>query len=101
MLIANLCPVELPLARGSAGQYLTLFNPGEGSFGMNVDVLASTTQRNPAAQAFVNVNFANMRDDVPELVTSLFNALLRDLGYAVLWEEFKDTVSKIWVGQNP
>jgi Putative DNA-binding domain len=101
MLIANLCPMELPLARGSSGHYRTLFNPGQGEFGMNADVLASTTQRNPAAHAFINVNFANMRDDVPELVTSLFNALLRDLGHAVLWEEFKDTVRKIWEGQLP
>lgn len=100
-LIANLYPMELPLARGTSGHYRTLFRPGEGDFGMNADVLATTTQRKPGAQAFVNVNFANMRDDVPELVTSLFNALLRDLGHAVLWEEFKDTVRKIWEGQQP
>jgi schlafen family protein len=99
MLISNLYPMELPLARGASKQYSTLFRPGEGDFGMNADVLTTTTQRKPGAQAFVNVNFGSMQDDVPELVTSLFNSLLRDLGHAVLWEEFKDTVQKIWEGQ--
>ena len=68
---------------------------------MNADVIATTTQRRPGAHALVMLNFASMRDDVPELVTSLFNALLRDLGHAVLWEEFKETVRKIWEGQLP
>jgi hypothetical protein len=101
LLVAKLYPMELPLARGKSGEYSTCFNPGEGDFGMNADVLTTTTQRKPGAQAFVTVNFASMREDVPELVTSLFNALLRDLGHAVLWEEFKDTVRKIWEGQRP
>jgi hypothetical protein len=101
MLVAELFPAELPLSRGSSRHYSTLFNPGEGNFGMNADVIATTTQRKPGAHALVMVNFASMRDDVPELVTSLFNALLRDLGHAVLWEEFKDTVRRIWQGQRP
>jgi hypothetical protein len=101
ILFAELYPMELPLARGSSNHYATRFNPGEGDFGMNADVLTTTTQRKPGARAFVNVNFANMRDDVPEVVTSLFNALLRDLGHAVTWDEFKETVRRIWVGQYP
>jgi hypothetical protein len=101
LLVAELLPMELPLARGASRHYSTHFNPGEGNFGMNADVLTTTTQRKPGAHGLETVNFANMRDDVPEIVTSLFNGLLRDLGHAVLWEEFKENVRKIWEGQRP
>ena len=101
LLVTSLYPMDLPLARGSSQHYATLFNPGEGSFGMNADVLATTTvTRKPASQAFVNVTFSNMRDDVPELITLLFNALLRDLGHAIIWDEFKENVRKILEGQR-
>jgi len=101
LLVASLFPMDLPLARGASQQYTTLFNPGEGSFGMNADVLATTVTRKPASQAFVNVSFANMRDAVPEVVTLLFNVLLRDLGHAIIWDDFKENVRKIWEGQRP
>jgi Schlafen, AlbA_2 len=101
LLVASLYPMDLSLARGASQQYTTLFNPGEGSFGMNADVLATTVTRKPASQAFVNVSFANMRDEVPEVVTLLFNVLLRDLGHAIIWDDFKDNVRKIWEGQRP
>lgn len=101
VLATSLYPMNFPLARGSSQHYATLFNPGQGSFGMNADVLTTTVTRNPASQAFVNVTFSNIRDDVPELVTLLFNMLLRDLGHAIIWDEFKENVRKIWEGQRP
>jgi len=36
-----------------------------------------------------------MRDDVPVVVTSLMNELLRSLGHSVVWKEFAENVEII------
>ncbi len=101
ILAADMCVLNLPVARGSVGQFTKFFGPGGGDYGMRPEVLNVHVQQRPAAQANVLVNFANMREDIPTLVTSLMNSLLRSLGHGVLWDEFKDNVSVIASGTGP
>jgi hypothetical protein len=101
LLVAQLYVMALPVHRGTSGQYLKLFGPGEGDFGLRSEVmLASATQR-LAAVTSVPVNFASMRDDIPRLVTALMNPMMRDLGYALLTKEFEENIGVVLAGQRP
>jgi schlafen family protein len=101
ILSAELNVRSLHLHRGNANQFLSLFNPGEGEFGMRsgVLVLAEHAQRTES-QAYVQINSATMLDDIPRIVTSIMNTLLRSLGHAVLWSEFEDNVRVMVQGQS-
>jgi hypothetical protein len=99
LLFAELAPSNLRLARGSSGQFLKLFGPGEGDFAMRAEALSVHNQQRSSSQAYVYVNFAKMRDEIPEIVTRLMNPLLRSLGHAMLWTEFLDDVRVIAAGQ--
>jgi hypothetical protein len=95
ILLADLSVNNLRLARGSSGQFLKLFGPGEGDFGMRADVLMVHSQQRMESTAYVEVNAAMMREKIPAIVTMLMNPLLRSLGHAVLWAEFEENVRVI------
>lgn len=99
MLFAELAVGSLQLARGSSGQFLKLFGPGQGDYTMRSEVL-SVHPRQRSAQAYLDVNFTSMRDGIPEIVTRLMNPLLRTLGHGMLWAEFMDDVRVIAAGQT-
>src|ERR1700690_800702 len=94
ILVARLSVPRLRLARGASHQFKKLFGPGKGDYGLNAEVLDEHPQR-PTADGTVAVNFASMRDGIPEIVTSLMNSLLRSLGHGVSWNEFKKDVEII------
>ena len=98
ILVAQLSTQNLQLARGSSGQFIKLFGPGEGDYGMRAEVLYVQPQQRAAAHASVPVNFATLRQDIPDLVTTLMNSLIRSLGHGLLWAEFKDNVHAIVCG---
>lgn len=92
--LTNMGEQQLDLARGSAHQFTSLFGPRGASIGMNSDVLDENVERSFAGSS-VRVNFANMRDDIPEVVTNLMNTLLRGLGHGIFTDKFKDNVAVI------
>ena len=57
-------------------------------------------QQRPESQAYVAVNSATMVENIPSIVTSIMNLLLRSLGHAVLWAEFEDDVRVIADGMR-
>jgi len=85
----------VPLARGKAGEFAERFNPLGGPYRLREDVLLEYSNPKPISSASVPVNFAKMRDDVPVVVTSLMNELLRSLGHSVVWKEFAENVEII------
>lgn len=95
ILLADLRVNQLQLARGSSGQFLKLFGPAEGDFGMRSDVLMVHQHQRTESTAYVHINAATIRENIPAIVTSLMNPLLRSLGHAVLWAEFKENVRVI------
>jgi hypothetical protein len=94
ILTASIDTQNLNLARGASGQFAKLFGPGEGDPVMGAEVLDEHGQR-AEANASVSVNFADMRDNIPSLVTSLMNSLLRNLGHGVVSSEFENNVRLI------
>ncbi|MGH9687994.1 MAG: AlbA family DNA-binding domain-containing protein [Candidatus Acidiferrales bacterium] len=101
MLVATLAVPGLQLRRGASNQFVKLFGPGEGDFAMDADVL--TVQPYPqssVSQAYVHVRSATLLDDLPRIVTSIMNPLLRSVGHAVDWEKFEDGVRNIVRGQS-
>ena len=93
VLVADLSVPRLAFARGAGNQFVTIFAPGSStSCGMRSEILEAHPLQ-PSARATVSVNFSSMRDEIPYLVTSIMNSVLRSLGHAVSWEEFKDNVS--------
>jgi len=95
ILLADLRVNQLQLARGSSGEFLKLFGPAEGDFGMRSDVLIAHPQQRTESTAYVYINASTMREHLPAIVTSLMNPLFRSLGHAVLWAEFKENVRVI------
>lgn len=91
ILSAELNVEELRVHRGAQRQFLTLFGPISGDWGMRGEILKENLQRRGAI-AYTRVSAATMLDDVPRLVTSIMNHLLRAVGHAVLWTEFEDDV---------
>lgn len=85
----------VPIARGKAGEFAERFNPIGGPFRLREDVLLEYPNPKPTSWASAPVNFATMRDDIPLVVTSLMNELLRSLGHSVLWKEFAENVEII------
>jgi uncharacterized tellurite resistance protein B-like protein len=98
ILFADLSVGTLQPMRGKSGQFLKLFGPGEGDFAMRADVLMVHPQQRTESQAYIGVNSATIIDNIPLIVTSLMNPLLRSLGHAVLWAEFEDNVRVIASG---
>jgi hypothetical protein len=90
VLCAELNVSNLQLRRGSSGQFLKLFGPAQGDFGIRGETVIVHAQQRPEAKADVRVNFSTMRENLPHTVTSLMNTLLRSLGHSVLWAEFED-----------
>lgn len=97
VLFAELNVPTLQLARGSARQFTKLFGPGQGDYGLNPEVLDEHPLRS-SASASIAVNFASMRDGVPQVVTTLMNSVLRSLGHGVSWDEFEEAVDIIAKG---
>lgn len=89
---------NLPVFRGSVGQFLTLFNPAGGDFGMGAETVNVHTQQREEAKAYLEVTFSTMRERVPLIATSLMNLLLRSLGHNVFWTEFEDNVRTLVQG---
>lgn len=52
------------------------------------------------AQASVPINFAEMRSEIPEVVTSVMNSLLRALGHGIFEAEFRENVGIIANGMS-
>jgi hypothetical protein len=100
VLYANLRVESLELARGKSGQFIQLFGPGTGDFALRPEVLDLGQQQIVDAQAGVPVNFAEMRSEIPEIVTSVINSLLRTLGHGVFWANFKDDAGIIANGMQ-
>ena len=91
ILSAELKIAGLQLSRGSQEQFLKLFGPISGDWGMRGDVLKENAQRSEA-WAYVRITSARLLEDIPRLVTSIMNPLLRSLGHAVVWTEFEENV---------
>ncbi|MGA7342495.1 MAG: ATP-binding protein [Terracidiphilus sp.] len=100
VLCAILGVESLELARGKSGQFIKLFGPGAGDFALRPEVLDVGQQQLVVAQVGVPVNFAEMRSDIPEIVTSVMNSLLRTLGHGVSWAEFREDVGIIANGMQ-
>ncbi len=94
ILSAELNVRGLGLCRGNSNQFMPLFNPGGGDSGMRADVLQEHAQREES-RAYIQVNSATMLDDIPRLVTTIMNPLLRTLGHAILWPEFEENLRVI------
>jgi hypothetical protein len=90
VLCTELNVSDLQLRRGSSGQFLKLFGPAQGDFGIRGETVIVHAQQRQEAKADVRVNFSTMRENLPHTVTSLMNTLLRSLGHSVLWAEFED-----------
>jgi len=95
ILVAELRVQALQVVRGTSGQFLKLFGPVTGDLGMRAEVAQMHPQQRGEAQAYVPIDFASMRDNVPGVVTGLMNPLLRNLGHSVLQAEFRDNVDVI------
>lgn len=95
VLCAILSVESLELARGKSGQFIKLFGPGAGDFALSPEVLEAGQRQLVVAQEGVPVNFAEMRSEIPEIVTSVMNSLLRTLGHGVSWAEFREDVGII------
>jgi hypothetical protein len=89
---------NLHIARGASDQFAKKFGPGDGDYAISAEVLNVHPQQRAEAEASVSVNFANMRDNIPGLVTTLMNSLLRNLGHGVHWSEFENNVRLIASG---
>ncbi|MGH8093791.1 MAG: hypothetical protein ACRD3B_13270, partial [Candidatus Sulfotelmatobacter sp.] len=100
ILLAELSVRELQLARGASSQFVKLFGPGEGDFAMRADVLAVHAQQRGESQAYTQLRAGTTPDDIPRIVTSIMNPLLRSLGHAVFWTEFEDNVRQIAEAQS-
>jgi hypothetical protein len=92
ILVAAVNVQNLQIARGASGQFAKKFGPADGDYAMSAEVLNVHPQQRAEAEASVSVNFANMRDNIPGLVTTLLNSLLRSLGHGVDWSEFENNV---------
>jgi hypothetical protein len=100
VLYANLRVESLKLARGKSGQFTQLFGPGTGEFALRPEILDVGQQQIVDAQAGVPVDFAEMRSEIPEIVTSVMNSLLRTLGHGVSWAEFSEDVAIVAKGMQ-
>jgi len=100
LLCADLKVDDLPLARGSSGQFLTLFDPAGGGFGIRQQSINVHAQQRREAQAYDKVNFSSMRENVPQIVTSLMNVLVRSLGHNLFCTEFEDDLRAILAGSS-
>ena len=74
------------------GQFTKLFGPSGGDYAMRPQVLDVDPRPRDRAEGYVSVNFASMRNDLPELVTNLMNLVLRSLGHGVLSDAFREDV---------
>jgi hypothetical protein len=95
ILVAHLNVDALQLQRGAADQFMKLFGPAEGDYGMRAEVLEVHPLQRGEAQAYLPVSSATLLDNIPSIVTSIMNPLLRSLGHGVLCEEFEDNVRTI------
>jgi hypothetical protein len=100
VLCADIKVENLPVIRGSSGQFLTLFNPAGGSFAIRGETLNLTAHSRQEAQAFDLVNFSGMRANLSITVTSIMNVLLRSLGHNLFWAEFEDNIRTILSGMS-
>src|SRR5260370_109982 len=98
ILFAELNVGALQLWRGAADQFMKLFGPAEGDYGMGADVLVVHPLQRGESMSYIPVNSATMLDSIPHIVTSVMNPLLRSLGHGVAWREFEDTVRVIVQG---
>jgi hypothetical protein len=94
VLTAHLSVPQLSLAQGASGQFVKVFGPGKGDHLLGPEVLDEHPQR-VAARGAVSMNFAEMRNDIPDLVARLMNTLLRSLGHGVSYAEFRKDVAGI------
>ena len=94
ILFAEMSVGALKIRRGAAGQFMKLFGPAEGDPAMAADVLVVDPQRG-ASQAYVPVNSATLLDNIPHIVSSIMNPLLRSLGHGVVSGKFEDSVRHV------
>jgi hypothetical protein len=99
ILLAHLNVGALQLERGTAGQFMKLFGPAEGDYGMGAEVLEVHALQRSEAQAYLSVSSATILDSIPCIVASVMNPLLRTLGHGVVWDKFEENVSVIVQGQ--
>jgi hypothetical protein len=71
------------------------FDPGIGNFSFSNNILTLNPRARNNATSHVQVSFANMRNNLSSLVTTLLNQLIRSLGHGVRWEEFGAAVDAI------
>jgi len=100
ILFAELNVDSLQLQRGAADQFMKLFGPAEGDYGMGANVLVVHPLQRGESQAYISVNSATLLDSIPHIVTSVMNPLLRSLGHGLVWGEFEDNVRVIVQGQS-
>lgn len=99
VLLAELKVPELSLRRGAADEFSKLFGPGEGDYRLSSKVLTVNQHQRDESKAYVPVNSATILDNIPNIVTSIMNPLLRSLGHGVALREFKENVRTIVEGQ--
>jgi hypothetical protein len=97
LLVASIGVNSLKLARGKASQFIPLFKPFEGDFGMRSEVLQEHAQRD-VSLVFMPVNAATITERIPQLVTEIMNPLLRSLGHGVSYSAFEENVQIITEG---
>jgi hypothetical protein len=97
LLVASIGVSGLGLARGKASQFIPLFKPFEGDFGMRPEVLQEHAQRD-ASLVFMPVNAAAISESIPHIVTETMNPLLRSLGHGVSYSAFEKNVQIIAEG---
>jgi Putative DNA-binding domain len=81
--------------RLEGGAFRCCFDPGIGPHEIKGTVLSLNTWARNRASAHIQLNFASMQNDIPNLVTTLMNTLLRSLGHGIRWTEFRDAVDSI------
>jgi len=99
ILLAELNVPELWLRQGKAGQFIPLFNPAGGDRAMGPQDLVVHQRQRDQAKSSIVVNSATILNNIPEVVTSIMNPLLRSLGHGVSWKEFENGVRIIVEGQ--
>lgn len=94
LLLANASVQGLPI-REAGGFLIHGFSPGTDACKMSSASIVLNPHPQLKASGHIRTNFASVREDVPRIVTTLMNSLLRSLGHGVRKAEFEEGVRAI------